>query len=1184
MSAFAALHLDFAAHSPLNPLKTAAKEYRHVQNKVERGARIFESRCEVGDATVCATYLSAPAPRGAKLIDFIIHDSEYGDFTSIKRYAAAAGRDLADIAGSIRAAIARPNLILDVTQNYTATLEDGLLEVFAKLTEPLSSKHESKWYGVMAGLKRKLPKTYGAVLLAKANYLQRHGTPHKTLQSVVRHISEIPEEPEGMFEDSSPGFLKRAGSYATAGLLVAAGVGALLSVHEDDWTANAESDVGWQEGEIASQIAEELGVSDPDLEDLLVNFQPEEEFDDVVLSDNFVLLTEDVLYGSPGNVTAYNMDGKPAAKFLLKNPSSLSSILGPLFPGDAPMGDKIVYCSPENKTLLGNIASNTNRTLIDGCGGLGFLLSILLDNSFMVTSANESHPNNLDYFIFDASGTLLGRLPWLGSNGSKQMYVFVGPQKNNLLFEFWNSPNKPSNVTLKAFDINSRQVRDVAAPADMPSVATALYVGTAKQTDEQGNLNFVGWKDDSLRLYKYDGAQVTQISAMQSDYNLIVWSLKNNLALVSYLNLSDILKARDTVLLDFANSKIAKSFGAGNLFSGAFFDGRRLLRLEDSDDSGNNLTQYDVATDRSVLVDNRTYGFDPLTASRFIFEGVNKTGPDEYGDYETNSPLFFVDGNKAIRLSSDTGQRAINKNMIVWSNETGVYILPLQKAIELVNGTILPPPPKPKQAPLFVPKIVYDSRPDGGSQYIFDKRLYFGNASLDAREKDFLFYYPVFPRSLDKQFKPHSQSSDICVSTLEDRLGDDDAVSNNHEYFDSDFSVKYDRQSANIVGAPAFSAASCVPVFYKVFDYGSFEVQEFLYYRAFSSGFGPLTKNVTHEHDYQAALVWVNKTTGKPFHFAVREQALPFVDNAWIQKDVKNESELVAYAQWRSAGLGLVQNPNPPFWRDGLGPVISKEGGGMFNGVVLYDRKAIEEEPNHNVDKYGLYNTNEQAWLSAKSNNVMSPWLIAPWLIPELNDPDKITAIKPKNLYLTYISIDKPAAADLSFILNNKSSDKTSWQIPQSAVNGEVGYLLSNQVAIPTIKLNGETGEDFNITGHVIGIGNGLYQNFTLRHLHARYGDTINVTPNWTGFGGGSIQTINIDAKIGNKTTEFITLPDSDFSQAIKQAQRSDVPEKRARQPVIVVPPSWMLAVLLGATGVAAAVKLWLELRRKDIP
>ena len=493
-----------------------------------------------------------------------------------------------------------------------------------------------------------------------------------------------------------------------------------------------------------------------------------------------------------------------------------------------------------------------------------------------------------------------------------------------------------------------------------------------------------------------------------------------------------------------------------------------------------------------------------------------------------------------------------DKKLVAGSPYGIVYFNGLERLRALASRA---PPIKPPFIP-FMPKIIYDGRPEVGS-FDFTSRfmpgtnppttsshIFTGEVILDVKNTS--FYHPAFPRKIAPEFIRHQTGQcGEAVDYADFQFGDDKDVTNNHKAFDKDFtfgplSTYYDAQTGKpikskvtIGGAQGFSAGNCAPVFHKRADYPGFFVDEFYYYRAFNAGWGAMTDGFQHEHDYQIAMVWVNKTTGKPFHFAVRYHAVPFVGDIWMQKDVRDASELTAYGELRSGELRLSKHP----WANGEGAVIGPRQkyiniGALSAGEFIYPIESIINDSD--IDAADHLKTKEHHGILNKT----SPPAMAPWKMPTFRDPDKIRTQQMPTYFMSYFKLGSPA--EMSFVLDGKTSDKNSWMIPQSAIDGKVGYVINGTPKEPKVRLVGTGNGVLDLDGYLVGIGgSNRFVNFSLANIPIKTGETIEITPDWSAVETGSTKALNYFVNINGKPIAFqsaATISGAQFEAALNEA------------------------------------------------
>jgi len=170
--------------------------------------------------------------------------------------------------------------------------------------------------------------------------------------------------------------------------------------------------------------------------------------------------------------------------------------------------------------------------------------------------------------------------------------------------------------------------------------------------------------------------------------------------------------------------------------------------------------------------------------------------------------------------------------------------------------------------------------------------------------------------------------------------GDDSDVTDNHENYDAG---KFGRTLV----------CYCHDV-----TYDSFVVYEYWYYYAYNAF--PLLGN--HEHDFEAAFVWVDNT-GRPFHLALTQ-------HQWTNEyQVSETSQLTAYVEL--GGHGMADNSLQ----------MSGQGDGLVVSGKNFSYQPIEVLESHagvDLDSEGRYRTDEIGM-----SHVKAPWQRAEYADPE---------------------------------------------------------------------------------------------------------------------------------------------------------------------------------------------------------
>ncbi|MCX5991088.1 MAG: C39 family peptidase [Chloroflexi bacterium] len=170
--------------------------------------------------------------------------------------------------------------------------------------------------------------------------------------------------------------------------------------------------------------------------------------------------------------------------------------------------------------------------------------------------------------------------------------------------------------------------------------------------------------------------------------------------------------------------------------------------------------------------------------------------------------------------------------------------------------------------------------------------------------------------------------------------GDDGDVTNNHENWD------------------AGKFGSTRVCYYNVVTYPDSVVYEYWYYYA-NNAF-PLDN---HEHDFEAAFVWVNNATNKPFYFGLTQ-------HQWInESEISDTSQLVAYVELGGHGMA---DSSLPISGEGDGTAISG------NNFTYQPMSAAESFAGADLDDAGNYKTNEFS-----ISHVKAPWQRADYANPE---------------------------------------------------------------------------------------------------------------------------------------------------------------------------------------------------------
>ncbi len=590
---------------------------------------------------------------------------------------------------------------------------------------------------------------------------------------------------------------------------------------------------------------------------------------------------------------------------------------------------------------------------------------------------------------------------------------------------------------------------------------------------------------------------------------------------------------RDLTLLKF-DGQLVSRFGVPVSISGGAFDGVFI-----NTQAGKAIVAYDVINSLSVLdmlngqlVANIDLVYNPLDAKNVpFFEGSNilamrnnslihldtTTGRSrvierdltEFLPLEASTYIIYractdevlVRNGNATMLSNYVGCYGsdgfkLNKNMVAWTEPERLRFgnfKGLDSGLDVLIAN-------------FMPTIKFDSRPETQSV---------------------AFHNPALPRVVAGQ-------------------GDDNDVTNNAFNFDRFYNYTGGKEKFKLNGA--------YPVFTHVADYQDHQVFMYFYYRTENSGYGKFEDSFYHEHDWLVSAVWVNKSTGKPFHFAVRDHAIPLWDSVWQQKDVSNVSELVAAGQWRSGELGFDINPAAPVWRDGRGLVLNR------GNTALVDLSAIIN--NGDVNLNGEYKANGLHGIA----NITSPPPVAPWLLPEYRNPDSILTKTLSNAYAVLFELGSPA--DMSLQLDGKVSNTTSREIPRSAVDSHFALIASSLPVEPKVKLVGTANGTFDLRGYLMGQTNGRFANFTLDDIPIKQGEVIEVTPNWNLVANGSASALNVFIdRVNAKPVAFNIKPiitGDEFERAYIEATAKKPNNNKQELPLALI-----LGGLVGGGGAA---------------
>jgi len=164
-------------------------------------------------------------------------------------------------------------------------------------------------------------------------------------------------------------------------------------------------------------------------------------------------------------------------------------------------------------------------------------------------------------------------------------------------------------------------------------------------------------------------------------------------------------------------------------------------------------------------------------------------------------------------------------------------------------------------------------------------------------------------------------------------------------------------------------------------------VYEYWYYYAYdnwhTNAFDLNIPLNSHEHDFEAAFVWVNTTTGKPFYYALTR-------HQWINRyDVSDVSDLRAYVEL--GGHGMVKNlDNDVDWLP-----ITWQGEGLNipgNDFTFISMEVLKPSAGVDLNSDGKYKSDEPVSTCVQQGQIVRcpvEDVIAPWKRPDYQDPEQ---------------------------------------------------------------------------------------------------------------------------------------------------------------------------------------------------
>jgi len=324
-----------------------------------------------------------------------------------------------------------------------------------------------------------------------------------------------------------------------------------------------------------------------------------------------------------------------------------------------------------------------------------------------------------------------------------------------------------------------------------------------------------------------------------------------------------------------------------------------------------------------------------------------------------------------------------------------------------------------------------------------------------------------------------------------DIFGDDFNVLNNHENYDNGTLPKNTTDGKYVC-------------YYHVTEYSNFYVYQYWYYYAFN----PFGKLDDHEHDFEAAFVWVDKNSENPFYYALSQ-------HLWINEyTITSKNDLVAFVEL--GGHGMARDA----WMvigDGDDKVLNTDD---FNFVPMSVLQSYETETLFLTDD-GDFKTDEFSFIHIK----------APWQRPRYSDPELVireseAGIKKGWLMASIHSPGELRVCDSTGKVTGMVNGEIKYEIPNSGYSDETVVILYPSdtykyeiegISEGTYFLSINRVTDKNIT-------------FEAQDIPISSGETHQYSIDWKALEGGEEgATIKLDTD-GDGTYEYTTTVDVDFT------------------------------------------------------